>query len=196
EYGLKGIASGIAEFPRVANRRLEGIGGPGSEEHAAQRQRPAACIPAPGFGAAVGKRRNEMQEVGIIDASIQDRHDAYDDQGHDHQESYELLNVCCTADTAMLERKSDQHERGSDEECGIKRERHGAYGLSEQGPFSEIMYWRDSRQYVSRGNTAAEREYGRPRDPIAPNRKRGDHLAVAHPGGRAVYRCAAGFVGK
>src|SRR5713226_1099778 len=96
----------------------------------------------------------------------------------------------------MLDRESDEHERGSDKERRIERKRHRTYGLRQQSPVSEIVNGRHRRQYVGRSNAAAERKYGRPGEPIAPDREGGDDLAVSYPGGRAVYRCASGLVGE
>ena len=51
-------------------------------------------------------------------------------------------------------------------------------------------------QDVAGGDAAADGEHRRPGEPIAPDRKRRDELGVAHPGGRAIDRCAARLVGK
>ncbi len=56
----------------------------------------------------------------------------------------------------MLDRESDEHERGSDKERRIERKCHRTYGLREQSPVSEIVNGRYRRQYVGRGNAAAE----------------------------------------
>ena len=51
-------------------------------------------------------------------------------------------------------------------------------------------------EQVARGNGAAEGQDRRPGKPVAPHRKRPDQLGIAQPGGRAIDRSAAGFLGE
>ncbi len=51
-------------------------------------------------------------------------------------------------------------------------------------------------QDVSRRDGAAEREHGRPGEPVAPDREGRNQLGIAHPGRRAIDGGAAGLVGE
>ncbi len=83
------------------------------------------------FWRARGRRGSEMQEIRIVHVPGQDGHHPHDDQRHDHQEADVFLNVGGARDTAMLDRESDQHEGGPDEEGRIDGKGHRTYRLRE-----------------------------------------------------------------
>jgi len=84
----------------------------------------------------------------------------------------------------MLDRESDEHERGSDKERRIERKCHRTYGLREQSPVSEIVNGRHRRQYVGaamlqpsestgdQANQLHQTEAGRPPCCTVPRRPR------------------------
>ena len=125
----------------------------------------------------------------------------------------------------MLDSEGQQHQNDADEERPVERHRHDPEIELEQGPVMyghEAGYSRrfvdglagrrcrrDRRFYrfrarrrfhgvedVAGRNDAAQRKDGCPGDPVAPDRERGDELAVFQPGRRAIDRCTARFIGK
>ena len=125
EDGLERIAFRILELPRVADRRLEPVGGPGRDEETSKDENPTRLVPKPVDGIAVRivPERHERQEVLTRQIAREQRNDADQHQGQQRRHTHEHGRARGTQDTAMLDQEAGQHQDQADEEGRVDAQR-------------------------------------------------------------------------
>ena len=154
--------------------------------------------PAIGRPAASLASGPEREQVARHHVAGQQRHETDDDQRDDHRDADDGLDLGGAQDALVLDREHDQEQAGAQDRGGVDAKRQAFLEEAQVGerdaPGQDRRVGGEERgEDVAGGDPAADGEHRRPGDPVAPDRERRDDPAVAHPGGRAIDRGAAGL---
>ena len=200
EDGLEGVRLRVAELACVAHRGLERVGRPRGDEQSARDQRPAGHVPGAVERRAVlghAAERHVRREMTGRRVARQQRHQRDQHQRHERGNREDHRDLRRAQDAAMLDREGHEHRDGADHEGRVDAQRETLLERAEieqrdlPGVDRGLWIREQQGQDVAGGETRADREHRRPREPVAPHRHGCEELAVGHPGDGPVHGRAA-----
>ena len=146
------IGLGVLEFRGIAHSGFKPVGRPCRDIQAPQEQGPAAIVPGAIHAGISGGGGQQAHDVGAVNRTGQDRDQAHQKQGNEHNDRQPLLRRSRVGNAAVLDGEHDQHQHHANHESRVKVQR--AYARNgEAGRFPCAESRGQGRNGISRSHS-------------------------------------------